>query len=179
MLGKRNIKTFCILTGIGALMLSATFSLVQGGGSSNDAKVDANVNVIKSIAIDDKQALNFGKIIPPPSGQGLATVLSSSDNVVVNNGATIYSDGSTTRAEFEVSGHEGAHYNVELPDDNEIEMDSGNISLKYFQIDKSSSNLNLGSTGDQTINLGATIEIDASTSPGNYSEEFKVKVNYI
>lgn len=156
-----------------ALISGFAFGQTSGASASGDAT--ASADIVSPITISDGVTdLNFGKIIKDAAG-GTVTIAVNGDR---SGTAPIVTASAKSAAEFTVNASENYTYSVNLPSDGFLIKNAGGA-----QMELSSFNHNLGTTptgtgADQTLNVGATLTVNANQAEGNYSGTMTVTVAY-
>ncbi len=148
------------------------------------ASATANISVTISTPISVSKSVSMafpniqvsptkgGSIVLDPNGNQ-----STSGGVSVNNGT---GGNSGVPASFTVSGQGGYTYSINLPQ-TPVSMDDESSNLLNITNFTSSPPVT-GETqsGTQTINVGATLNVDKAEEPGDFEAEipFDVQVNY-
>jgi hypothetical protein len=140
------------------------------------ANFTASVTIIQPIGITTTSNMNFANV--DARNGGLITL--SPNNTRNSYGdVKLADDGSISAASFEVTGEQGYTYTVTVPsDDYVLSNGSESIIINDFTTDFKSDNAL--AAGSQTINVGATLEVNPNQTPGNYVSQggLDVTVNY-
>lgn len=165
-----NMKNICTLLTFTALCFT-NIIFAQATASFN-----ASVTIIQPIGISTTSDLSFANVDAKNGG----TVVLAPNSSRTTSGGVELSDGVTgSAASFEITGEPGYTYSVTLPSDSYV-LSNGSESMV---IDNFTTNFNSGNTlavGSQTINVGATINVNPNQNPGKYVNQggFNVTVNY-
>lgn len=135
---------------------------------------DAYATIIEPIAISNITSLRFGNIIA--SDQEGTVVITPKGERKKEGGAFFPTavPGDFGAAEFKVTGLIDATYTITLPGSFDLEGDGGGIKLYGFK-DNAKKVLK---KGEETFQLGASLNIPANQKPGEYKGKFDVTVNY-
>lgn len=166
-------KLFISLLAIGMIVGSTINVTAQATATASG---DALATIIAPITITAGVDLSFGDII-----KGLGTVAVATDGSRTI-GATMLAGsqlGTITAATFVVTGEEGYTYNISLPDDVTAELtlltaDPMTVT-DFVSSPATSSTL---TAGDNTILVGATLNVAETQLAGDYTGSFDVTVNY-
>jgi len=150
------------------LMLSLLFI---GVASAADTIGTASVEVLSPIAIAETQALNFGNISPT----GTAGTVAISTGGVRSNSNVDLLGGLPTQAIFAITGAGNAAFSVSLPS-SVILTGPETKTVDSFVHDAGASPAL--SSGTATVNVGATLNVNATQAPGTYTGTYSVSVNY-
>jgi len=164
------------------LALGLTAGLLAGSPApmkavQNSRTVTANMNaqIVTAISITKVADLRFADIVP---GAGNGTVRMTPAGVRTRTGTTTLGNGATASpASFQVAGQANAAYSIVLP--NSINVSNG-VQTMVVNTWRSTpnNNGNLGATGSQVLNVGATCRVGANQAVGIYTASFNVTVTY-
>ena len=118
-------------------------------------------------------AISFGKVVPGQALAGRVTIdPQTGDRLVMGDAGAL--SGPYGPAKFEITGAPNTSFFIELPVS--VELTPG-IVLTDF---KSFPTLvgHLDATGKATLQIGATLVLDAAVTPGSFSTSFDVSVGY-
>ncbi len=160
------------------LILSALFILTFGlsgvAQKSASASFTASVTVISPIEIQTISNMNFASIDARKGG----TVVLRPDNTRQSNGSVVLDNSAgLSAATFQVKGQDAFSFDIDLPKGSHT-LINGNQSIVIK--DFTSNFKPVLNDGHQTINLGATLEINPDQKPGIYNSAspLQVTVNY-
>jgi hypothetical protein len=160
--------------------LTVLFALVvsgPAGAQSNSAtsSCNATATIVTGLSLVKTADLNFGSVVP---GASAGTVVMTPAGARTAAGGT--SLGSATGASagaFQVSGLGGAAYSITLPAATTITSGANNMTVNTFtSTPNGTGSLNGG--GNQTLAIGATLQVGASQPTGTYTGSFNVTVTY-
>lgn len=154
-------------------LLASTMGYTQ---TSASATFTTTVTIVEPIGITTNSNMNFARI---EAGEGGRVILSP-DNTRTTQGAVYLTQGEpSTAASFKVFGNDGFTYDLSLPQgDFILRNGEQEMVIRNFQSDiEGSGSL---TDGQQTVRVGATLEINPDQTPGRYSSDggFQVTVNY-
>jgi len=118
-------------------------------------------------------AISFGKVIPGRVLTGRVVIdPQSGDRLVVGDAGAL--SGAYGPAKFEITGSPNTSFFIELPVT--LELTQGVVLTDF----KSFPTLvgHLDATGKATLQIGATLVLDAAVTPGSFSTSFDVSVGY-
>lgn len=140
------------------------------------ANFTASVTIIQPIEITTTSDMNFAYV--DAKNGGIVTL--STNSIRTSTGdLELAEGGSISAASFEVTGEPGLTYAVTVPNnDYVLSNGSESIIIKHFTTDFNSDNAL--ATASQTINIGASLEVNPNQTPGNYVSQagLNVTVNY-
>lgn len=146
--------------------------------NSASANVEARVAVVEPIKISKSVDLNFGNVI---AGYTQGTIILSPDGGRIANGVKISNaiPGAVSAAEAVVT-HGEYNYSITLPEDFTLFNESNPnqfMVINRFQVTPLSGITN---QGDDILKIGATLNLEANQSSGNYTNPsgFNVTVSY-
>ena len=150
------------------------FSNISFGQSSATETANAGANILKPIAINNTQNLDFGDII---SQTAAFTVTVSTAGVRSASTATAILNAVGEQAIFSVTGQESQSFKVTLPANVSIKSGENSMNITGF-------NHNFGATpklngsGNATLNVGAVLNVGDTQAAGEYTGKFNVPVAY-
>ncbi|MDR5590218.1 DUF4402 domain-containing protein [Christiangramia sp. SM2212] len=163
MLMRRNIIfTFFIILFV---------SIYSFGQNSASATFTASVNIVEPISIQTTANMNFASIDARNGG----TVILNPDHSRISTGdVQLDNSANVSAATFEVNGQNGYSYNINISQ-NSFRMVNGTseIVIRDFNTNSNKSTLNSDS---QTINVGATLDIQANQEPGLYTTPTPIEI---
>ncbi len=131
---------------------------------------------LNPIAISNTQALAFGKFA---AGSGGSVTISPNGARSASGGVALVSSGGGAAAQFSVSGDANLTYAITLPANGTVALANGTQTMAVNNFSSSPSGTGqLGSTGSQTLTVGATLGVGANQVTGSYSGSFDVFVDY-
>lgn len=129
----------------------------------------------ESIAIFTEQGLSFGQVIATAAA---GSVLVTPEGMRSGSGGAFLGSGlDASPSLFNVTGEPNQVYTISLPSSVIVSNGAQSMTVSGFESNPSGSG-NLGSTGSETLAVGATLEVGSSQSGGTYSGTFMVTVAY-
>jgi len=171
----KKLKTL-LLMAMGMLLFSAT-TIAQVSASA-----DASATILTPIEITNVSDMNFGNMAVDATPG--TVVLTPAGTRTPSGGVTFLSanPGTVTAASFTVTGLADATYSITLPSGSTtISNGTDNMTVDTWTSDPTTATGGtLDPTGNQTLNVGATLTVPASSSSGVYTSgtPFEVTVNY-
>ena len=160
------------------LVLTVAYTCVSGQHMAHAATTTTTVeaNIVSTVNIVARNGIVFGDI---GAGAIPGTVTIDVDGSRTSTGgASINSNTSGTPASFEVSGDPNALYVITLPDSVLITSASGD-SMKVDRFTSApSAGGQLDSSGRQTLNVGARMNVDSFQPFGSYRGIMETTVEY-
>jgi hypothetical protein len=155
-------------------------------GAFAQASSPALATIITPIAISNDVVLDFGAVV---ASGALGTVTMAPDNTrTEGGGVTLHASNVGSAAEFSVTGQANFTYSITLPAGATTISDGGTNTMTVSTWTSNPTVLaggQLDGTGNQTLRVGATLNVAANQAPGDYSSEFAggsgpftVTVNY-
>ena len=164
-----------LITLIAAVVLIAVTATVNAQVTGT---ATGSATIITPIAIANAGNMNFGNIaVSTASG---TVVLSNAGVRSATGGVTLPAvTGTVTTANFTVTGLGSSTYSIQLPASYSISDGSGH-SMTVNTFTSNPSGTGTLSSGTQTINIGATLNVTGSQAAGTYTNAtgFPVIVNY-
>lgn len=140
------------------------------------ATANASARIVVPLEIMKDVDLAFGNIAAGPSA-GTVTVATDGSRTG-NGGITLIAAGnSNSAATFSLSGYPMATFTIDLPVSIQIISGSDEMMVDNFVSDLGSSSV-LDANGESTLNVGATLNVDANQAAGLYTGTFDVIVAY-
>ena len=145
-------------------------------GSAHAATGTANASavILTPISITKNVDLAFGDVYPDAAAAGTVTVDAAGTRSA--GGAAALGATAGAAAQFAVSGEASAAYTITLPAA-AVTLTSGadTMTVDAFSTDGTGT---LDGTGNENINVGATLNVGVNQPAGTYSGTFDVTVNY-
>ena len=165
------------------IALFAAIVLVSGLTTVNaqvSATATGTATVITPIAISNTVNMNFGNIAVSPTLAG-TVILSPAGSRTTGGalGVTLPAvAGTVSAAAFNVTGLGSSTYSITLPSSYTITSGGNNMTINNFT--STPSGTGVLSSGAQTIQVGATLNVAAAQAAGTYTNGtgFPVQVNY-
>lgn len=171
-----SIKKIFVGTAMAAgMVLAADQASAQ---SSATTSANGTATIVKPIAIVKAADLLFGKVVP---GTATGTVVMTAAGArSATGGATLFGQASTSNAaSFTVSGENSATYAITLPSA-AVTLTSGvnTMTVGTFTSSPSATGALDVTSGNQTLNVGGTLNVGANQAAGSYTGSFSVTVAY-
>lgn len=156
------IVTLAAVTTLGARAYAAT------------ATADAKAEIVAALDITKETDLDFAQVV---AGGTDGTVIMTPGGVRSATGGTTLGNGPGSAASFHVTGAANATYAITLPSSVTLESGLNTMLVDTFTSDPTPTGT-LDGTGNQTLNVGATLHVPTGQATGNYSHSFDVTVAY-
>jgi hypothetical protein len=170
-------KTVFLLASL--FVMACGIQSVKAQTASASASASANATIITPIAIAHVEHLNFGNIV---AGTGIGTVIVDTEGDRTKTGDVILptaTPGTFNAAEFTVTGLANATYAITLPESINISETGGTTTMTVDNFTSNPSGTGtLAANGEQTLSVGARLNVDAGQVAGDYTGEFSVTVAY-
>jgi hypothetical protein len=159
-----------------------TFAANSYGQSSASATASATAIILTPISISTVDNLSFGTIVPSATLAGSVLLTPAGGTTLTN--VTLHPSGTVTPASFDVTGEPGLTYTIAIaPATVNISNGVTTMSVGPFTSNPAvgvGSGLLDGTTGTQTISVGALLTVGINQAPGTYTNAtaFTVTVNY-
>jgi hypothetical protein len=158
----------------GVLELSAQDTTAQGAPVSLFLPVTLKVD-LTPIALQKTADLAFGKVL---AGDTAGTVVLGPDGARTPGGGASVLPGAFSAAAFTVSGAPGALFAIVLPA-GPVALTNGNATVNLVAFTSAPASPGaLDALGQQTLAVGATLQVGALQPPGFYQGTFPVTVLY-
>lgn len=170
------MKTLKSVAAIAFALTVAAWSQAQAQPNDATASADATATVVTPIAISGIADLNFAEVVASNSA---GTVVMSTAGVRSATGGTTLGNGSgASAAAFLVTGDPGATYAITLPSTISLSNGSDNITVDSFISNPSGTGMLGDPSGQQTLDVGATLQVNANQPTGTYTGSVTVTVAY-
>lgn len=163
---KFGMKRAIVGAAIAALALNAPAAHAASATGTATAKI------LRQITLTNTSALQYATII---SGATASTVQVTTAGARVC-GANISCIGTTTAANFNVEGTEGAV--VEITGDASVSLAGSLGGTMTSSLNYSAASLTLGATAS-SFQVGGTLSVGANQAAGDYTGTFNVTANYL
>jgi hypothetical protein len=160
--------------------LTVLFAVVlsgSAGAQSNTAtsSCNATATIVTGISIAKTSDLNFGSVVPGGSAGTVAITPAGARTAA--GGTSLGSATGSSAGAFQVSGLGGATYSITLPASTTITSGGNNMTVNTFtSTPNATGTLNGG--GNQSLAIGATLQVGANQPTGTYTGSFNVTVTY-
>jgi hypothetical protein len=158
------------------------FSANSFGQTSATATSNATATILATLAISNTTPLHFGVIGTHATETRIVVVTTA--GLTTGSTATLYSSigGPATNGAFSITGTPSATFSITLPSGTtNLAGPSGSTAMTIAPADWVSdlgSSSTLSVTGTKTLKVGATLQVGAAQTPGNYSGSYDVVVAY-
>lgn len=160
------------LTSVTLALFAATAAQAQF--DSDTASGSASANVVTAISITNTAGLDFGDLV---AGATSGTVVMTAAGVRTSTGGTTLGNpGAAAAAGFAVAGDPAATYAITLP--TSITVTSGGDTMTVDTFTTPAATGTLDGTGNDTIAVGATLQVGVAQAVGAYTGTFDVTVAY-
>ncbi len=164
-----------------AILFASMFIMaiaVQNVNAQNDATVNdaqASATIIETITLVNPTALRFGVL--QPSGDSPENVEITPAGVINTN--LTHFGSLHSQAIFNVTGAPNATYAISFANPTIVLEGSGvDMEVSSFVTDQVGNIGTMGSNGQHTFNVGATLLVGQGQAAGLYSGEYEVTVTY-
>lgn len=157
-----------------AVAVMATPAAAQ---SSATATTEATIVRPLSVTNPTASKLSFGRLAPPSTGTGTATVTQGGSRSVA--GGVVAVGGTVSAATFKVDGESSLAFNITAPNFN---LNGPNATTLAVAVDAPASGTlsggAIGSDGTTTFSVGGALSVPTGAAPGAYSGTLTVTVAY-
>lgn len=132
---------------------------------------------LNPLSIGNTRSLSFGSFVAQAGG--IVTISPTSARSATGSVVMVPSQ-SGHSAQFTVQGDADASYTIDLPADSTVVLSGPgtDMALTGFTSEPSGAGGRLGTTGDQVLSVGASLQVGADQTQGDYSGSFTVIVTY-
>ena len=168
----KGIHSIITLAGLTVIGLAASIT-AQAAPPGASATANANVTIIAPIGLVKTADLNFGQVVAHTGGQ---VIIAPNGTRTVGGSAEAVPASSSSAATFAVTGNGANTYAITLPNSTILLSGSNTITVDAFT--STPSGTGALSSGAQTVQVGATLEVGAAQAAGSYTGTFNVYVQY-
>jgi hypothetical protein len=157
--------------------LAVTTSYAQGTGAS--ATANASATLITPIGISVTSDMDFG-IVAEDAGTAGTVQLATGGGRTAGGGATLVSGGTPSAAVFAVTGEANYTYSISLPSSIDLSDGASHTMTVNSFVSSPTPTGTLDGTGNETLSVGATLNIASGQAAGTYTNasDLTVTVNY-
>jgi hypothetical protein len=168
-------KLAILFAGLFIMAISVQNVNAQTNPTASD-EATASAVIITPIDIAKEADLAFGNIIASASA-GTVTV-DFANGRTQSGGATFPSVlGTITSAQFKVTGLGGVAYTITLPADEEVKLTGAGADMNLTDFAHNATEV-LDGIGEETFQVGATLQVNGNQAAGTYTGQFDAIVNY-
>ncbi len=161
----------------------------QKDNGGNCCNFDAHCERVQPIGITKIQDLEFGYVVPPPSGTGTVTLDGTEDGnsftpgpeefdpSSIYPGVTLTAQKPPHMAKFAVTGEPGYSFHASTAGSFLLKEGTPSWDLHVHDVDVDG-NTTFDSNGNATIYIGGVLYVPSDANPGLYTHTFQVEVNY-
>ena len=156
------------------------FSADASAQQTSSASANTSATIIQPIAIVKSADLSFGNVAVHSTNAG-TVALSTGGGRTAGGGVTLpATTGTVTAAEFEVTGAPNYTYSISLPSSVTLDDNNAHTMTVNTFVSNPATTGTLDGSGEQTISVGATLQVAGGQAPGTYESDtdFQVTVNY-
>lgn len=162
-----------------SLVLILIAGFTAGAFAQSTATATATATIVGPISITKTGDLNFGAVAPGATGGTL--VLTPAGTTSVTSDVTTQG-GTLSAATFTVSGDANATYSITFPNASVSLSDgaAGTMTVDTFTSSPATTGTLDGTTGEQTLTVGGTLNVGAAQTAGTYTNtsDLQVTVGY-
>jgi len=146
------------------------------GMAQASASFTASVTIIQPIGITNTANMNFANLDAKSGG---AVVLGPDSTRISQGRVELTGANTVSAATFEVTGQAGYTYSITLPNSDYV-LSNGTDDIIIRDFTSSLKDEGALALGSQTLNVGASLDINPNQTPGNYTSPsgFNITVNY-
>jgi hypothetical protein len=166
------MKKIAIISLIFTFFSGQAFAIDNIGAVSTTGDIKARI--IKALEVVQNQELDFGSFL---AKNGIISL--SSDGIVTSpEGVAIFSTPTPRAGKFHVTGEPDFHYSFNLPTETILNKSGSEDEIKVTFHNPVRADLQLNSSGENDVYVGADLEVKSSLTPGEYTGNYQVTVNY-
>ena len=172
------MNTLFRITSLAATVAALALTAAPAQAATPTTPAVAKVKILKAVTIARVADLDFGTVVLSGAGAWSGDTVAVSNAGVQSCTANLTCSGTTTAAEYKVTGSNNATVNLAIP---------ASVVIKNAALDPLTVNLNnaqttivltsSGSPGDN-FKFGGSISLASTTPDGNYSGDVVVTANY-
>jgi spore coat protein U-like protein len=146
-------------------------------GNSASVGANATATIVKAISIDKVKDLQFGKIIAG-STAGQVQIQTDGSRTIAAGNVALFNQGSDHQAAaFKTIGSPNATYYLSFPSSVSLTGPTGSDPMTIEGFVHSATGT-LSASGEETFNVGATLNVGANQAAGEYAGTFSVIAAY-
>lgn len=169
-------KTVFLLASL--FVMACGIQSVKADGGSAQASANATATIVQAISIDKVTDLQFGKIIAG-STAGQVQIQTDGSRTIAAGDVVLFNQGSDHQAAaFKTIGSPNATYSLSFPSSVSLTGPTGSDPMTIEGFVHSANGTLDASTGEETFNVGATLNVGANQAPGQYTGTFTVTAAY-
>ena len=167
-------KSIIFLASLAMLVFISIETKAQTASAS--ATANASARIVAPLEIMKDVDLAFGNIAAGPAA---GTVTIATDGLRSGDGGiTLITAGNVSHnAQFSIIGYPEATFSIALPSSIVLESNGNEMIVDQFVSDLGSASV-LSAIGEATLNVGATLNVEANQAPGLYNGTFDVVIAY-
>lgn len=136
---------------------------------------NAQAVIVTPIAISESQSMNFGSVGPDTAA---STVVLDTAGAVSSATADLVPGTGAAAGVFAVTGEANFTYAISLPASATLTSGANSMTVDTWTTATGSGSATLDGTGNDTINVGATLNVGASQAAGTYTGTYTITVDY-
>lgn len=156
------------------------FSVDASAQQTATATANTSATIIQPISITKTSDLSFGNVAVSNSNAGTVTITPGGTRSAGGGVTLPATTGTISVASFDIAGAANYTYAIQLPTDVELDdNDNHTMEVNTF-VSSVGGTGTLDGSGEQTITVGATLNVSAAQTPGVYEsdDDFEVTVYY-
>lgn len=167
---RRTALRAVTVASVAALGVGTSASLAAATATSN-----SDATIVAAISITNTAALGFGSVVADAGAAG--TVQMGTDGTRTCSTVTCVAQDAGQASSFDVTGEDGYTYSITLPTSITL-SDGGTESMTVDTFTDSNSGSGTLTSGADSFNVGATLNVDMAQAAGSYTGTFDVTVEY-
>ena len=172
------MNTLFRITSLAATVAALALTAAPAQAATPTTPAVAKVKILKAVTISQVEDLDFGTVVLSGAGAWSGDTVSVSNAGVQSCTANLTCSGTTTAAEYNVTGSNAQTVNLSIPASVVIQnaaLDSLTVNLNNAQTTILLTNS--GAPGDN-FSFGGSISLDSTTPDGDYSGDVVVTADY-
>jgi hypothetical protein len=149
---------------------------VNAQTASSTANAQASARIVTPLEIMKNVYLAFGNIAAGPTA-GTVTIATDGSRSGMGGVTLIEAGNANSAAQFSIIGYPSATFAISLPISIDLSNGTSTMAVDNFVSDLGSAST-LDANGEASLNLGATLNVNAGQEPGLYTGSFDVTVAY-
>lgn len=171
-------KTVFLLASL--FVMACGIQSVKAQTQTGSATANATATILQAVSITKNADLNFGKIIADPTAAGQVAIQTDGTRTIAAGNVVLFDTESEHQAaSFTASGTAGRTYSLSLPANESVSLTgpSGSDPMTITGFVHSATGT-LNASGEETFNVGGTLNVGANQAPGQYTGTFTVTAAY-
>ncbi len=148
-------------------------------GGTATVTLPITLTLWRTLGITQTRALNFGAV--EVTGGNSVIAMSAAGSRSITSGAAgvrLIQSMPGAAASFAVTGNPNTAVSIVLPQSTTLTGPGAAMTVSNFVRSPADANVTLDASGNMTVNVGASLSVNANQAPGTYNGTYTITVNY-